>query len=157
MVKWLVDPSDHHPDDEERLRTGIKVEDGNNEATSGDDDDEDDTGGDEDDEEPLDGAAVGATRAPQRKARKEKSAEQKETERKVAEAQQQVKNSWFEAAEVTLDVPAFDPGNGKQGIRKETPDNKPPTASEGIFYMFLNLVPVLTFWQPLRKKWQGVR
>ena len=93
MVKWLVDPSDHHPDDEERLRTGIKVEDGNNEATSGDDDDEDDTGGDEDDEEPLDGAAVGATRAPQRKARKEKSAEQKETERKVAEAQQQVKNS----------------------------------------------------------------
>ena len=26
MVKWLVDPSDHHPDDEELLRTGIQAE-----------------------------------------------------------------------------------------------------------------------------------
>jgi hypothetical protein len=26
VVKWLVDPSDHHPDDEELLRTGIQAE-----------------------------------------------------------------------------------------------------------------------------------
>jgi hypothetical protein len=146
VVKWLVDPSDHHPDDEEHLRTGLNVEDGNNDAISDDDDDEDDSGGDEDDEEPLYGATA---RAPQRKARKEKNAEQKETERKVAEAQQQVQNSWVESSEVTKDVPAFEPGNCKPGLRQETLDNKPPTASEGIFYMFLNLLPVLTFWQDL--------
>jgi len=75
----------------------------------------------------------------------------------VKGVQQQVKNSWDEDSEVTTDVPAFVPGDRKPGLRQETLDNKPPTASEGIFYMFLNLVPVLTFWQPLRKKWQGVR
>ncbi len=63
----------------------------------------------------------------------EKNAEQKEIERKVAEAQQQVKNSWVESSEVTKDVPAFKPGNCKPGLRQKTLDNKPPNSLGGYF------------------------
>jgi hypothetical protein len=87
VVKWLVDPSNHHPDDEELLRTGLHVEDGNSDPLSESDDGEDDAGGEEDSGEPLDGAAA---RAPKRKARKKKNAEQQESEHKVAEATEQV-------------------------------------------------------------------
>lgn len=99
VVKWLVDPSNYHPDDEELLRTGINIEDSKNDPVSESDDEKDDAGGEED-SEPLDGAAAGATRAPTRKARKEKPAEQKETERKVAEATERVFKGWSEDAEV---------------------------------------------------------
>ena len=143
VVKWLVDPSDHHLDDEELLRTGIQAEDGNSDALSESDDGEDDAGGEEDGGEPLDGAAAGATLAPKRKARKEKTAEQKESEAKVAEATEQVKNSWADGVDVRTDVPPYAPGNRKQGLRPETLDNMPATPAEGIFIMFLNLLPIM--------------
>jgi hypothetical protein len=71
VVKWLVDPCNYHPDDEELLRTGINIEDTKNDPVSESDDEKDDAGGEED-SEPLDGAAAVARLEPlhERHARK---------------------------------------------------------------------------------------
>jgi hypothetical protein len=143
VVEWLVDPRNHHSDDEELLRTGIQVDEGRNDPLSDSEDEGDDAGGEENSGEPLD-VEAGATQAPKRKAPNKKSAEQKEIERKVAEATEQVFKGWEENAEVTKDVPGFEPGNVKPGMRQEI-DNKHETAAEGFFYMFFNLLPMLNF------------